>query len=59
MRNVRSKFTMFTGVSVSQDVSHFAAFFIVLGPKTSTIEGCIVLGRPWHEPQANFIHISD
>ena len=39
-RNVRSKFWWFTRSCNSHYVSHFAAFFIVVGSKTSIAESC-------------------
>ena len=42
-RNVRSKFWWFTRSCNSHCVSHFAAFFIVVGTKTSVAESCIHL----------------
>jgi hypothetical protein len=42
-RNVRSKFWWFTRSCNSHYVSHFAAFFIVVGPKTSIAESCIYI----------------
>ena len=41
--NVRSKFWWFTRSCVSYNVSHFAAFFIVVEAKTSVAESCIIL----------------
>ena len=40
-RKVRSKFWWFTGFCNSHYVSHFAAFFIDVGAKTSVAESCI------------------
>jgi len=42
-RKMRSKFWWFTGFCKSQDVSHFAAFFIVVGAKTSVAESFTTL----------------
>lgn len=39
-RNVRSKFRWFTRFCNSHHVSHFAAFFIIVGAKTSVAENC-------------------
>jgi hypothetical protein len=41
MPNVRSKSLWFTRSCNSHHVSHFAAFFIVVGTKTSVAESCI------------------
>ena len=40
-RKMRSKFWWFTGFCNSHYVSHFAAFFIDVGAKTSVAESCI------------------
>ena len=42
-RNVRSKIWWFTEFCVSHYVSHFTAFFIVVGAKTSTAKSCMRL----------------
>ena len=42
-RNVRSKFEWFTRSCNSHYVSHFAAFFIVVGAKTSIAESCKII----------------
>ena len=45
-RNVRSKSWWLTRFCNSHYVSHFAAFFIVVGAKTSVAEGCIKINTP-------------
>jgi len=47
-RKMRSKFWWFTGFCKSQDVSHFAAFFIVVGAKTSVAESFTTL-KGWED----------
>ena len=42
-RKMRSKFWWLTGFCNSHDVSHFAAFFIVVGAKTSVAESVLAL----------------
>jgi len=44
-RKMRSKFWWFTGFCNSHYVSHFAAFFIDVGAKTSVAESCIDFRR--------------
>ena len=55
-RKVRSKVWWFTGFCNSHYVSHFAAFFIDVGTKTSVAESCI--GISFFETRMNFsIHL--
>jgi len=44
-RNVRSKFWWLTRFCDSHHVSHFAAFFIVVGAETSIAESCMIIGN--------------